>query len=186
MRSRRLARSARPRAIARRIRRWRRRIRSGGSSGTAPWMRMPAGKSTKAGRSLTRSSKNLLGRPVMAEVRALPIDTSPEIRGAPSMRGKPSRKPPSSTHRDRHRPVVLGGLGLAGGEHLLHVGRCQACLVRMSAPEYTGMSVRGLASPSSRITFISAKSGSGRSDRAWLRSWSPGTAAAAGRARSST
>src|ERR1700730_10221090 len=58
---------------------------------------MPAGKPAKAGRSLTRSSKNLLGRLVMAEVRALPIDTSPEIVGAPSTRSKPTRKPPSST-----------------------------------------------------------------------------------------
>jgi hypothetical protein len=48
-------------------------------------------------RSLTRSSKNLLERLVMAEVRALPIETSAEIGGAPSMRWKPSRKPPSSS-----------------------------------------------------------------------------------------
>src|SRR5215216_8186174 len=58
---------------------------------------MPAGKLAKAGRSLTRSSKNLLGRLVSAEVRALPNDTLVEIGGAPSMRSKPSRNPASST-----------------------------------------------------------------------------------------
>ena len=58
---------------------------------------MPAGKLAKAGRSLMRSSKNLLGRLVIADVRALPIDTSAEIAGVPSMRWKPSRNPPSST-----------------------------------------------------------------------------------------
>src|SRR6201996_8895497 len=66
-------------------------------SGTAPWINRPAGKPEKAGRSLTRSSKNLLGRLVIAEVRALPVDTSAEIAGAPSMRRNPRRKPPSST-----------------------------------------------------------------------------------------
>src|SRR5580700_11941277 len=50
-----------------------------------------------AGGSLMRSSKNLLGRLVMAEVRALPIDTSAEIAGVPSMRSKPSKNPASST-----------------------------------------------------------------------------------------
>src|SRR5208283_205452 len=58
---------------------------------------MPAGNVTKAGRSLTRSSKALLGRLVSAEVRALPSDTSAVTGEAPSMRVKPSRKPPSST-----------------------------------------------------------------------------------------
>src|SRR5208282_4638076 len=58
---------------------------------------MPAGKVTKAGRSLTRSSKVLLGRLVSAEVRALPADTSAVTGEAPSMRSKPIRKPPSST-----------------------------------------------------------------------------------------
>src|SRR5205809_7448899 len=47
--------------------------------GRPPWIRRPAGNVTNAGRSLTRSSKNLLGRLVMAEVRALPIETSAEI-----------------------------------------------------------------------------------------------------------
>src|SRR4051812_43510531 len=65
--------------------------------GRPPWMRMPAGNPAKAGRSLTRSSKNLLGRLVIAEVRALPNETSAEIGGAPSMRSKPSRMPASST-----------------------------------------------------------------------------------------
>src|SRR5262245_34717590 len=60
-------------------------------------MRTPAGKPAKAGRSLTRSSKNLLGRLVIADVRALPNETSAEIGGAPSMRSKPSRMPASST-----------------------------------------------------------------------------------------
>src|SRR6202008_616702 len=60
-------------------------------------MRMQAGKPAEAGRSLTRASKNLLGRLVIAEVRALPVDTSAELAGAPSMRRNPSRKPPSST-----------------------------------------------------------------------------------------
>src|ERR1700722_8886417 len=60
-------------------------------------MSRPAGKVTKPGRSLTRSSNTLLGRPVVAEVRALPSDTSAETFGAPSMRVNPSRKPPSST-----------------------------------------------------------------------------------------
>src|SRR5262249_60863508 len=60
-------------------------------------MRMPAGKPAKAGRALTRSSKHLLGRLVIAEVRALPNETSAEIGGAPSMRSKPSRMPASST-----------------------------------------------------------------------------------------
>src|SRR5215510_12659968 len=49
--------------------------------GRPPWIRMPAGKPTKAGRSLTRASKNLLGRLVSAEVGALPNDTSAEIGG---------------------------------------------------------------------------------------------------------
>src|SRR5262249_44554008 len=60
-------------------------------------MRMPAGKPAKAGRSLTRSSKNLLGRLVIAEGRALPNETSAEIGAAPSMRSKPSKMPASST-----------------------------------------------------------------------------------------
>src|SRR5262245_47008328 len=56
--------------------------------GTAPWIKRPAGKLAKAGRSLTRSSKNLLGRLVIAAVRALPIATSAEIGATPSMRLK--------------------------------------------------------------------------------------------------
>src|SRR5215471_12322244 len=65
--------------------------------GRPPWISTPAGKEANAGRSLTRSSKNLLGRLVSAEVRALPSDTSAEIGGAPSMRSKPSRTAASST-----------------------------------------------------------------------------------------
>src|SRR5271170_3278232 len=65
--------------------------------GRPPWIKIPAGKLAKPGRSLTRSSKNLLGRLVMAEVRALPVATSAVIAEASSMRAKPSRNPPSST-----------------------------------------------------------------------------------------
>ena len=57
----------------------------------APWIKTPAGKLVKAGRSFTRSSKNLLGRLVSAEVLAFPIATSAEIGPAPSTRWKPRR-----------------------------------------------------------------------------------------------
>src|SRR5580692_12214652 len=60
-------------------------------------MNRPAGNEMKAGRSLTRSSKNLLGRRVNAAVRALPTATSAVVTAAPSMRSRCSMKPPSST-----------------------------------------------------------------------------------------
>src|SRR5579864_1954313 len=65
--------------------------------GSAPWMKRPAGNEMKAGRSLTRSSKSLLGRLVSAAVRALPTATSAVVTAAPSMRSRCSMNPPSST-----------------------------------------------------------------------------------------
>src|SRR6516162_1769113 len=65
--------------------------------GSAPWIRTPAGKLVNAGRSFTRSSKNLLGRLVRAEVLALPMATSAEMGPVPSIRWKPSKWAPSST-----------------------------------------------------------------------------------------
>ena len=59
--------------------------------GIPPWISMPAGNITNAGRSLIRSSNSLLGRRVIADVRALPMATSAEIAATPSMRSKASR-----------------------------------------------------------------------------------------------
>src|SRR5580700_3530829 len=107
-------------------------------SGTPPWIRMPAGKPAKAGRSLMRSSKNLLGRLVMAEVRALPKDTSAVIAEAPSMRAKPNRKPPSSTIEIATAHLFLAASASHADSIFFTSAEVRQCLVRMVAPEIEG------------------------------------------------
>src|ERR1700728_982386 len=96
-------------------------------------MRVP-GKSAKAGRVLTMSSKNLLGRPVMAEVRALPSETSPEIRGAPSMRAKPSRMPLSSSTEIATAQLFLPASASQAAMIFFTSADVNAFLVRINAP----------------------------------------------------
>src|SRR5580698_8812323 len=107
-------------------------------TGMPPWIRMPAGKPAKAGRSLIRSSKNLLGRLVMAEVLALPIDTSAEIAGAPSMRWNPNRKPPSSTTEIATAHLFLAASASQAAIIVFTSASVRHGLVRMGPPEMDG------------------------------------------------
>ncbi len=91
--------------------------------------RRGVGKVTNAGRSLTRSSKNLVGRLVSAEVRALPIATSAAIAPVPSRRSSRMRSAAVVDDGDGHVPFVLLRFGLAGGHHLLRVGESETWLV---------------------------------------------------------
>src|SRR5262245_53732660 len=102
--------------------------------GRPPWIRTPAGKVANAGRSLTRSSKNLLGRLVSAEVRALPYDTSAEIGGAPSMRSKPRRNPDSSTMVTDTFHLFLSASATQAASIFFTSAAVRHGLLRMSAP----------------------------------------------------
>src|ERR1700722_19388591 len=95
---------------------------------------MPAGKLAKPGRSLTRSSKNLLGRRVMAEVRALPVATSAVMAAAPSMRVKPSRNPPSSTIEIETAHLFLAASASQAARIFFTSVDVRHCLVRMIGP----------------------------------------------------
>src|SRR5262249_3499038 len=97
-------------------------------------MRMPAGKPAKAGRSLTRSSKNLLGRLVIAEVRALPNETSAEIGGAPSMRSKPSRMPASSTMVTETLHLFFSASAMQAAIMVFTSAEVRHGLLRMASP----------------------------------------------------
>ena len=74
--------------------------------------------------------KNLLGRLVMAEVRALPVATSAVIAAAPSMRVKPSKNPPSSTIEIETAHLFLATASQAA-RIFLTSAEVQHCLVRM-------------------------------------------------------
>src|SRR6516164_646002 len=95
---------------------------------------MPAGKPAKAGRSFTRSSKNLLGRLVMADVRALPMETSAVIGVAPSIRRKPSRNPPSSTIETDTAHLFLAASASQAARTFFTSDEVRHCLVRISVP----------------------------------------------------
>src|SRR5271166_1985729 len=102
--------------------------------GSPPWIRIPAGKLAKAGRSFTRSSKNLLGRLVMAEVRALPMETSAVIAVAPSIRKKPIRNPPSSTIEIDTAHLFLAASASQAARTFFTSDEVRHCLVRISVP----------------------------------------------------
>src|ERR1700675_2484536 len=142
---------------------------------------MPAGKPAKAGRSLTRSSKNLLGRLVMAEVRALPMETSAEIADAPSMRAKPSRKPPSSTTEMATAHLFLAASASHAASIFFTSVDVRHGLVRIMFP---GGGVRGERTGFAGVS--AAKNGLVQSDRARRPACPARRAARAGRARSST
>src|SRR5215469_10577118 len=95
---------------------------------------MPAGKPRKAGRSLTRSSKNLLGRLVVAAVRALPNDASAVIAAAPSRRAKPSRKPPSSTIEIDTAQLLSAALASHAASIFLTSAKVRQGLLRIKNP----------------------------------------------------
>src|ERR1700744_4067714 len=95
---------------------------------------MPAGKLAKAGRSFTRSSKNLLGRLVIADVRALPAATSAEIGGAPSMRRKPSGNPLSSTIEIETAHLFLAASASHAASIFFTSDAVRQGLVRISVP----------------------------------------------------
>src|SRR4051794_6951878 len=104
---------------------------------------MPAGKPTKAGRSLTRSSKNLLGRLVRADVRAFPIDTSAEIGPTPSMRSNPSREPPSSTIATHTAHLFFSASATQTASMFLTSADVRQGLLRMFAPRAEWGECRG-------------------------------------------
>src|ERR1700755_3015383 len=95
---------------------------------------MPAGKLANAGRSFTRSSKNLLGRLVMADVRALPAATSAEISCGPSMRRKPSGNPLSSTIEIETAHLFLAASASHAASIFLTSDAVRHGLVRISVP----------------------------------------------------
>src|SRR5262249_34695895 len=71
---------------------------------------------------------------VMAEVRALPTETSAEITGAPSIRRKPSRNPPSSTIEIATDHLFLAASASQAARAFFTSAEVRQCLVRISVP----------------------------------------------------